>query len=119
MGEVVKMSLDLSPEVENIVRERAKAEGASVDELLARTYLHKDETAQAIIDPKARVLAKLAKWQTDEKTPQVPPIEVLPGESQMDALFRKWQMEDANMTDTEVRADEAFWQDFQSSIDAG
>jgi len=110
------MSLDLSPEIEYVVRERARADGVSVDELLARTYLHKSDTSEVINDPKARVLAKLAKWQADDHTPHVTPIVTLPGETQTEALFRKWEVEDSNMTDAEIRAEEEFWRDFQDSI---
>ena len=54
------MSLETSPEIENVVRERAAVEGLSVNELLARA-LASDESAKAAkSDPAASVKALLA-----------------------------------------------------------
>lgn len=49
-------------------------------------------------DPKARVRALLAEWQAQDNTPRLPPLPARGAETPTQALFRKWEMEDATMT---------------------
>ncbi len=112
------MSLELSPEVEKVVRERAAQEGVSVDDLLARTFLVLQEKALSIGDPKERVRALLTKWQTEDNTPLMPPISTRNGETPTQALFRKWEEEDTKMTEEERQAEDRLWDDIQQDIDA-
>jgi hypothetical protein len=112
------MSLDIRPEIENVVRERARTEGVSVDDLLERTFASKIPVIPPPSDPKARVHALLTQWQAADNTPRLPPIPTRPGETPTQALFRKWDEEAANMTDEECEQEAKFWEEFKQSIDA-
>ena len=85
------MSLDLSPEVENVVRERAEALGVSVNDLLARTFAPEKTEAKLVSDPQAHVRALLARWQAEDNTLTLPPVPTRPGETPTQALFKKWE----------------------------
>lgn len=114
------MSLELSPEIENAVRERAQAEGVSVNDLLARTFTPVPQSTPPnlppVRDPKAHVDALLAKWQAEDKTPLRSAPPTLPGETETQALFRKWAEEDAHMTDAERDAEARLWQDIEQGL---
>jgi hypothetical protein len=107
------MSLDLRPEVERIVRERAAAEGVSVDDLLARTFAAASNAGEA----ERRVRALLAQWQAEDRTPAAPsphaPGSAPPGE----ALFARWRELDAAMTDEEREAEDRLWEEVQRGLD--
>ena len=110
------MSLDLSPEVETVVRDRAQALGVSVNDLLARTFAPEKTEAKTVNDPEAHIQALLARWQTEDNTPILPPIPTLPGETPTQALFRKWAEEDARMTDEEREAEDQLWEDIDKGL---
>lgn len=112
------MSLDLSPEIENVVRERAAAAGVSVNDLLARTFIQEKEQTRPVIDPKEHVRALLAHWQAQDNSPILPPIPIQSGETPTQALFRKWENEDADMTEEEQEREERLWEEIQQSINA-
>lgn len=69
-------------------------------------------------DPKARVRALLSEWQTQDNTPTLPLIPTQNSETPTQALFRKWEEEDAAMTDEEREAEDRLWKEFQQSINA-
>jgi hypothetical protein len=108
------MSLELSPEVENAVRERAEAEGLSVNDLLAHTFA--PVMLPLPTNPKERVRVLLAKWRAEDNTPTPSPIPTRNGETPTQALFRKWEEEDALMTEEEREQETQFWEEFQESI---
>ena len=114
------MSLQISPDVENMVRERANAEGVSVEELLTRTFSLKQNDAPQnntpIRDPKAHVQALLAQWQAQDNTPLVPPVATRPGETPTQALFRQWDEEAAHMTDAEKEAEDRLWTEIEQGL---
>lgn len=112
------MSLEISPEVESVVRERAAAEGVSVEELLMHTFATERSVIQATSDPKERVRALLSKWQAEDNTPTLPPIPTQNGETPTQALFRKWDEEDARLSDAERKEETVFWAEFQESLNA-
>lgn len=112
------MSLELSPEVEHAVRQRAAAKGVSINDLLARTFVLDMQEELLSQDPKERVRALLAEWQAQDNTPRLPPIPMREGETPTAALFRKWEEEDAGMTDEEVKADEQLWEEFRDGVNA-
>jgi hypothetical protein len=112
------MSLDLSPEIENVVRERAAAAGVSVNDLLARTFVQEKVQTRPLIDPKEHVRALLAQWQTQDNTPILPPIPIHYGETPTQALFRKWEDEDADMSKEEQEREERLWEEVQQSINS-
>lgn len=116
--ETKPMSIDLTREVESWVRQRAAAEGVSVNDLLARTFAPEKQEAQSISDPKAHVQALRAKWQTDDQTPELPPVPMRQGETPTEALFRTWEEEDASLTDEERQAEDRLWEEFQKNINA-
>jgi hypothetical protein len=78
----------------------------------------KVDDAKEAIDPRDRVNALLAQWQAADNTPLRPPIPTRPGETPTQALFRKWEEEDARMTDEERDAEEKFWEEYEQSINA-
>ncbi len=114
------MSSELSPEIENVVRERAAAEGVSVNDLLAQTFAPMQHNtplpSPPVHDPKAHVAALLARWQTADNTPLRPAPPTLPGETPTQALFRKWAEEDANMTKEEQEAETRLWQEIEQGL---
>ena len=67
------MSLELSPEIEDVVRDQAAANGISVNDLLARTFAPQ-QNIQPQTDPKAQVQALLNKWQAEDNMPLLPSI---------------------------------------------
>ncbi len=110
------MSLETSLENENVVRERAEAEGLSVNELLAHA-LASDESAKIVkSDPAASVKVLLVRWQAEEHTPVVPPVPTLPGETPTQALFRQWREEEAHRTDKEVEAEDCMWANIEQGL---
>ena len=111
------MSLNLRPEVETVIRERARSLGVSVDDLLARTFAPEKTDTGTVSDPKGHVRALLAKWQTEDQTPILPPISTLPGETSTQALFRKWDEAEAQLTKEERDAEDRLWKDFRQGID--
>jgi hypothetical protein len=76
----------------------------------------KVDDAKEAIDPRDRVNALLAQWQAADSTPLRPPIPTRPGETPTQALFRKWEEEDANMTDEEREAEDRLWEEIQQSL---
>jgi|SRR5579872_81148 len=110
------MSIELSPEVEHAVRERAAAEGVSINDLLARTFVPEKRDERTTQDPRERVRALLAELQARDNTPRLPPIPTREGETPTQALFRKWQEEDANMTEEEIEAEERLWQEIEQGL---
>ena len=110
------MSLDLSPEIEFAVRERAAAEGVSVNDLLARTFVLENTFTSAVANPKEHVRALLAHWRARDNTPTLPYYTAIDGETPTQRLFRKWEEEDANMNEDEQEQEAKFWEEFQLSI---
>src|SRR5437879_6466677 len=110
------MSLDISPELESAVRERAAAEGVSVNDLLARTFGRDLQETTPRHDPKAHVQSLLDKWQAADNTPVMAPNPSLPGETPTQALFRKWREEDAHMTDKQKDEEDKLWEDIEKAL---
>lgn len=107
------MSLELAPEVEKIVRERAAAEGLSVNDLLVRTF----GADKGWNDAEMRVRALLAQWQTRDTLHVHPPLQAPAEVADGDTLFRRWRELDAVMTEEEREAEDRLWQDIQRGID--
>ncbi len=110
------MSLELSPEVETVVQERAREEGISVSDLLARVFLLSTPSPKNLSSPKARVVALLKQWREEDNTPTVAPVLTQPGETPTQALFRHWREEDAQMTDEERDAEAHLWKDLETAL---
>ena len=98
------MSLELSLETENVVRQRAAAAGISADDLLARTFGQKKLQEPSPTNPQERVRALLTQWQAQDGTPVLPPILTQNGETPTQALFRKWEEEDVVQAAHQVHA---------------
>ena len=110
------MSLEISPEIENVVRERAAIEGVSVNELLARAFAPNKIEDYQISEPRAHLQNLLARWQAEDNTPLVPPPPTRPGETPTQALFRQWREEEAHMTDPEKEAEDRLWAEIEQSL---
>jgi len=70
-------------------------------------------------DSRDRVRELLAQWQTEDRTPLRSPIPARPGETPTQALFRKWEEEDARMSDEEKDAEDRLWEDIEKGIQEG
>lgn len=109
------MSLDVRPEIENMVRQRAAAEGVSIDDLLARTFAP-GKKLQPAGDPVEHVRQLLVRWQSEDRTPIMPPVPLRNGETPTQALFRSWKEEDARMTEEEKEAEDLLWEDIEKGL---
>ena len=111
------MSLTLSPDVEAAVERRAREEGVSPNDLLARTFGSNGASKVASNDPVERALEFVRRLRaSDPSIPDPEPIEMLPGETPTLALFRKWSEEDALLTDEEVAAQNRLWEEIQQGM---
>lgn len=110
------MSLELSLEVENMVREKATEEGVSIEELLRRTFASEKSYAPHLLPPKERVQALLALWQAEDHSPMQSPVLARNDETPTRTLFLKWEEEDAHLTVSEREAEALFWEEFQESL---
>jgi hypothetical protein len=105
------MSLELSPQAESILQEEASRAGVSVDTLIERTFAPRR-------NPVARVQALLTEWQQQDKTPTAETASPHGNLTPSEALFRKWEAEDAGLTEEEQQAQAAQWEQFQRGINA-
>ncbi len=110
------MSLELNPDVERQVVERARAAGTTVSDYIAR--LLQAAAPVAALDPAARVRSLLYQWQQQDHTPTAAPAPNDGTLTPSEALFRQWEQEDATLTDEERQVEEERWQQFQQGINA-
>lgn len=110
------MSLDLSPELESAVRERAAAEGVSVNDLLERTFAIGRQETPPVHNPRAHVQSLLDKWRATDSTPAMPTILTRPSETPTQALFRRWNEEDKLMTDEQKDEEDKLWEDIEKGL---
>jgi hypothetical protein len=94
------MSLELNPEVERLLLERAGAAGTSASDYVAR--LLQVAPPADLPDSIVRVVAMLNEWQQRDHTPIAAPVPNDSGLTPSEALFRLWDREDANMTEAEL-----------------
>lgn len=102
------MSLELSSEIESVVRDYDAAEGVSISDAVARRFPPRP-SAQ---DTRDRVQALLTKWQAEFGMP-VPPR---PHKS-LAELSAEWQAESANMTDAERQAEREYQENYERGRD--
>lgn len=109
------MSLDLSPEVEHAVRERAAAEGVSVEDLLARAFAPEcaDPNAANGADAEDTPLVRAVRAMTDRTSAEaaqararaaaayLPRRTVAPGTPLADVVSGKWPGDE---TDARIEA---------------
>src|SRR5438105_2966105 len=112
------MSLDLSPETETAVRERAATEGVTVNDLLARTFSVIEQNGQSSADPRDRARTLLRKWRAEDEIPPITANRIQTGPTSAEALFKRWEEEDAKLTDDEVKTEESLWEDFRKGMNA-
>jgi hypothetical protein len=108
------MSLDISPEVENLLEQEARRAGVSVDTLLTRTFA--PQTEPPSVNSAKQIRDLLTAWQKADNTPIALPA---PNDGSMtpsEALFQQWRQEAIHMTDDEKQAEEHLWQQFQENI---
>ena len=110
------MSLEIHPEVERQVLERAEVAGISASDYIAR--LLRGTVPSIVPAPAARVRDLLREWQHYDHTPTAAPAPDDGTHTPSEALFRQWEREDAALTDAERRVEEAQWHQFQQGIDA-
>jgi len=107
------VALQLDPEVERIVRERASMEGISVRDLLMRTFAAGGERE----DPEARVRTLLAQWQAQDGMQTGLPLGGPETRSANEALLARWREADAGMTEEEREAEDDLWADVERGLD--
>jgi hypothetical protein len=110
------VSLELNPEVERQVLERARAAGTTASDYIAQ--LLQAYTTIASPNPIARVHGLLNQWQFQDRSPTSAPAPNDGTFTASEALFRQWEREDANLTDEERQAEEKRWQQFQRDINS-
>ncbi len=116
------MALQIAPETESRVRERAARDGISIDELLNRFLAPvpplpspapaEPAATETQEETRVRVQGLLHKWQSEYGLP-VPPG----GFKTLAELFAEWEEEDANKTPEEVEEDHIFWEEYQQSLE--
>jgi|SRR5579862_6023097 len=106
------MSLDVDPSVEDAVRERAAAEGITVDAFLERTLGIASHNGGS----ERRVRTLLAQWQAEDAT-RPAPYSGEPGVGSSTELFERWNRADAAMTDEEREAEDRLWEDVMKGLD--
>ncbi len=111
------MPLQLSPELETIVLERAVEEGVSVENLLARIFVSKDSQAQSAINPQERVKSLLTRLSIEDGAVSQYQENCRYGGSSAKALFQKWEEEESQLTEEEREAEDRLWADFQFGLD--
>lgn len=107
------MSLELNPEVERMVRERAAADGVSVDDLLMYAFAGGGEAKSA----EERVRALLAQWQARDCVQTVPLTRDPDGATFNETLFERWRELDTAMTEAEREAEDQLWEDVERGIE--
>ena len=110
------MALELNPEVERQVVERARAAGTTTNDYVAG--LLQAASSNLEIDPVTRVRDLLRQWQQHDHTPTAAPAPNDGTLTPSEALFRQWEQEDAKLSDEERHAEEERWQQFQQDINA-
>jgi hypothetical protein len=109
------MSLDLSPYAANILEQEASRAGVSVDTLIERTFPPRQQQPKPVEtseQAKQRVFDLLAKWQAKAPLPEPPG-----GFKTLAELSAEWAAEDANMTEEEIAAERAFWEERERDFD--
>jgi hypothetical protein len=125
------LTIELNPEEEARLREAARRHGLDAA-TLARQFVterlpdingvnvggdnvHGDSTGATSAQEKVR--AFLRQWQAQDNTPVVAAgPEPLPGETATEALFRKWNEEDARMTEAEREAEDRLWREVEHGL---
>jgi hypothetical protein len=106
------MSLDVRPEVERMVRERAARQGVSVDDLLAQAFAgHPAPEA-----PEQRVRRLLTEWQASDAVITAV-LSYANGHTPRASLLARWRESDTEMTDEEREAEDRLWEAVVQSID--
>ncbi len=113
------MALELSPEIEAAVRERAAAEGLTVNDLLARLFAPRLPDAflsDARPDASVAVQTLLALWQAQEDAPLALPSPARNGgmttptrNGGAPPALPQQETEDGSPTETERDAEDRLW----------
>jgi len=117
------LNIELTPDQEARLQAAARQNGIAPAEVVKRLVEEhlpplSSDTETAPSDPKAQVLALLARWQAEDHTPALPPLPARNGETPTQALFRKWEEEEATITEEEREAEGRLWDDIQQGINA-
>jgi len=106
----------LAPETESRIQEYAIHEGINADEAI--NQLLRFVTSSAPRDPVAHVRNLLAQCQQQDGTPVAQPAPNDGSLTPSEALFRKWDAEDAQLNDADRQAQAELWEQFQQGINA-
>ena len=112
------LTIELNPEEEARLASAAASAGLE-PAVLARKLLSErlPTAAAAPVSPQEKVRALLRQWQAQDNTPAViAGPEPLPGETATEALFRKWDEEDARMTEEEREAEDRLWSEVEQGL---
>jgi hypothetical protein len=98
------MPLNLDPEMERQVLERAQDAGMNANDYIAGML--RATAPDRAPDPVARVRSLLSQWQRQDATPVAPPGPNDGTLTPSEALFRRWEQEDAGLSEDARRAEE-------------
>ena len=113
------LTIELTPEQESRLAAVARQKGLAPAQLAQRLVTEHlpdnlpDVTGAA---PAERVRALLTEWQAQDNTPTLPPVPKREGETQTEALFRKWEEEDAAMTEAERETEDRLWEEIEKGL---
>lgn len=116
------LTIELSPEEEARLREAARRQGLDAAALARKLVTERLPVTDVStgsakeLSPQERVRALLAQWQDQDNVPVPAAPEPLPGETPTQALFRKWDAEDAAMTDEERAAEDRLWSEVEPAL---
>jgi hypothetical protein len=109
------LTIELNPEEEARLASAAASAGLE-PAVLARKLLAERLPIATPVSPQEKVRALLRQWQAQDNTPVIAGPEPLPGETTTEALFRKWDEEDARMTEEEREAEDRLWSEVEQGL---
>lgn len=113
------LTIELTPEQESRLAAVARQKGLAPAQLAQRLVTeHLPDNLPDVTgaSPAERVRALLTEWQAQDNTPTLPPVPTREGETPTEALFRKWEEEDAAMTEAERETEDRLWEEIEKGL---
>jgi hypothetical protein len=108
------LSLELRPEVEKLIRERARAEGVSVDELPSGAFT--GEQAYRSATPSNRVREITSDWQAHDRDSLHLIKSNLANRVPDHSLFAAWREQDFAMSEQEKLEEDRLWSELEPAL---
>jgi hypothetical protein len=113
----MKLTIDLAPQTEAWISAEAKHLGVLPADLVRGILDERAASTDSPHDPRERVRTLLRRWQALDRTPMLSTGPEHSSETPTTALFKRWEEEDASLTNTEQEADLRLWEAYQEGID--